>query len=191
MENFFSLLILVSLILFVIGIFKPSTSLFWYKKERTRKKSLLIYGVLIIVSFVLFGITSDTKYNTQASEKNSVNVEKKSVLTQAQMDSVKLVQHEADSIAEVARIAAERTAKIEKQFSSWDGAHRNLEKYIKDHMNDPDSYEHVETKYWDLKDHLVVLTTFRGKNAFGGKVINTVKAKVDLDGNVIEIIEQF
>jgi hypothetical protein len=34
-------------------------------------------------------------------------------------------------------------------------------------------------------------TTFRGKNAFGGVVKNTVKAKVSLDGDVLEIIDQY
>ena len=57
-------------------------------------------------------------------------------------------------------------------------------------MNDPDSYDHFETVYWDKGDHLIVRTTFRGKNAFGGVVKNWVKAKVDLNGNVIEVIEQ-
>jgi len=84
----------------------------------------------------------------------------------------------------------ERQLKIEKQFSAWDGSHINLTKSIKQAMNDPDSYEHVETKYWDMTDHLVVLETYRGKNAFGGKVKNWVKAKVDLEGNVLEIMEQ-
>ncbi|WP_022667886.1 hypothetical protein [Desulfospira joergensenii] len=85
----------------------------------------------------------------------------------------------------------ERKKRIEHQFSPWDGAHRNLERFIKESMNDPDSYDHVKTVYWDLKDHLVVLTTFRGKNAFGGVVKNSVKAKVGLDGDIIEILEQF
>lgn len=83
-----------------------------------------------------------------------------------------------------------RQIEIEKQFSSWDGSHRNLEKLIKQNMNDPDSYEHVETKYWDMDDHLVVMTTFRGKNAFGGVVKNFIKAKVDMNGNIIEVIDQ-
>lgn len=88
-----------------------------------------------------------------------------------------------------ARAAAERKKKIEGQFSSWDGSHRNLAQTIKQGMNDPKSYEHVETVYWDRGDHLVVRTTFRGKNAFGGVVVNSVKAKVDLNGNVFQIIE--
>jgi hypothetical protein len=31
---------------------------------------------------------------------------------------------------------------LKKQFSAYDGLHRGLEKYIKNNMNDPDSYEH-------------------------------------------------
>ena len=87
--------------------------------------------------------------------------------------------------------AAARKERIEKGFSSlWDGSHRELTKVIKGSMNDPGSYEHVETVSWDMGDHLVVRTTFRGKNAFGSVVSNWVKAKTDLDGNVLEVIEQ-
>lgn len=56
-------------------------------------------------------------------------------------------------------------------------------------MNDPDSYKHVDTTYSDQGDHLVVLTSFRGKNAFGGVVKNYVKAKVSLDGEILKILE--
>lgn len=83
----------------------------------------------------------------------------------------------------------ERQIEVEKQFSSWDGSHNGLTKLIKDAMNDPNSYEHVETVFWDKNDYLIVMTTYRGKNAFGGVVKNFVKAKVDFNGNVLEIIE--
>jgi len=83
-----------------------------------------------------------------------------------------------------------RKEKIEYNFSAWDGSHRALTEIIKKSMNDPSSYEHEETVYWDKGDHLVVKTTFRGKNAFGGTVKNWVMAKVDLNGNVIEVISQ-
>lgn len=86
--------------------------------------------------------------------------------------------------------AAARAEMLEKQFSAWDGSHVNLTRMIKDAMNDPSSYEHVETRYWDMEDHLIVNTTFRGTNAFGAMIKNTVKAKVSLDGENIEIIEQ-
>lgn len=56
-------------------------------------------------------------------------------------------------------------------------------------MNDPKSFEHVETRYTDYTTYLVVEETFRGKNAFGGVVKQTIKAKIDLDGSIFEIIE--
>ncbi len=83
-----------------------------------------------------------------------------------------------------------RQKKIESLFSAWDGSNYELTKTIKKTMNDPNSFEHVETTYLDKGDHLVVKTTFRGKNAFGGVVENWVMAKVNLDGYVIEIILQ-
>jgi hypothetical protein len=83
-----------------------------------------------------------------------------------------------------------RKQRIEKAFSPWDGSHRELERFIKKSMNDPDSYKHEETFYLDKGDYLLVKTTFRGKNAFGGTVKNWIVAKADLDGNIIEIVSQ-
>ena len=83
-----------------------------------------------------------------------------------------------------------RKERIQKHFSAWDGSHRGLTEIIKKSMNDPGSYKHEETLYWDKGDHLLVKTTFRGKNAFGGVVKNWVMAKIDLNGNVIEVISQ-
>jgi len=81
-----------------------------------------------------------------------------------------------------------REEMLEKHFSAWDGSHNGVTAYIKKHMNDPSSYEHVETRYGDRGDHLVVQTTFRGKNAFGGKIINKCQAKVDLKGSILEVL---
>jgi len=98
---------------------------------------------------------------------------------------------EQNAINYLNKVQAERKKQIEKQLSGWDGSHIQLTKLIKKAMNDPDSYEHDETVYWDMGSHLVVRTTYRGKNAFGGVVRNWVKAKTDIEtGTVLEIIEQ-
>jgi len=91
---------------------------------------------------------------------------------------------------EKGKVVAERKKKIELQFNPWDGSHRNLERVIKKAMNDPDSYEHVETMYGDRGDHLIVKTTYRGKNVFGGVVKNFVKAKVSLSGEILQILDE-
>jgi hypothetical protein len=83
-----------------------------------------------------------------------------------------------------------REERLAKSFSIWDGAHIGLERYIKDRLNDPESYEHGETTYSDKGDHLIIRTEFRGKNIFGGTVSHWVIAKADLDGNIIGIIDE-
>ena len=88
-------------------------------------------------------------------------------------------------------LAETRNQSIEKCFSGWDGAHSNLVKIIKTSMNDPGSYEHVETRYIEDWNALLVTTTFRGKNKFGGVVKNIVRARTDAKTcEVLEILEQ-
>jgi hypothetical protein len=86
--------------------------------------------------------------------------------------------------------AEQRREMIEKQFSAWDGSHRELTKFIKESMHDPKSYEHIKTTYVDRGDHLIVETTFRGKNVYGGVVSNTIRVKALISGEVVEILSQ-
>lgn len=84
----------------------------------------------------------------------------------------------------------QRKADIEHCFDPWDGSHIELTRLVKESMGDPDSYNHVETTYSDLDSVLLVETTFRGRNGFGGMVKQTVLA---ITGSkncfVIEIID--
>lgn len=79
-------------------------------------------------------------------------------------------------------------------FSGWDGAYRPLEKIIKKSMNDDDSYKHIETRITQLefvKDpHATIKTTFKGKNAYGGIVKETVTARVNIKTGEVEDIQQ-
>lgn len=79
-----------------------------------------------------------------------------------------------------------RAQKIHTQFSGWDGSHINLTKVIKAKMNDPNSYEHVETRFIDREEYVLVITKFRGNNAYGGKVVNVMFAQVSSNGDVLE-----
>lgn len=80
---------------------------------------------------------------------------------------------------------------VASQFSQSDGRHYNLQFYIEDHLNDPDSFEHVKTEYTVKEDHILVRMTYRAKNRFNAKVLESVLAKVDLKtGQVLEIVEQ-
>jgi len=79
---------------------------------------------------------------------------------------------------------------IKEQFSAWDGSHRGLVDLVKKNLNDPKSFDHEETTYKDMKDHLIVKMTYRAKNAFGGLILQNVTAKADYKTNTITIISQ-
>jgi hypothetical protein len=131
------------------------------------------------IIWIVVGITLGIGYVFSLFEKEEVTAAQPVIeMTQAQKDSVEKVHLEAEA-----------KRKIDVQFSAWDGSHIKLERAIKKSMNDPSSYEHVETKYWTNGSGLIVATTFRGANAFGGKVIQTVKAEIDADGNIVKVYE--
>ncbi|MCM8538572.1 MAG: hypothetical protein NE334_21700 [Lentisphaeraceae bacterium] len=100
-----------------------------------------------------------------------------------------LIKKEQDQKA--LKIAKEkRKKKLESYFSAWDGSHVELVRVVKKRMNDPSSFEHVETKYTDRgKNGVILFMTFRGKNAFGGKVLNNVKALWLPEKNTITFLE--
>lgn len=122
--------------------------------------ALLIGIVLIILAFIALPTESSTQ------------------------DLIEAEQTEEQKAAET------RQRKIELQFSAWSGSHKKLERLIKKMMNDPSSYDHDETRYWDRGDHLIVVMSYRGKNAYGATVKNYVEAKVSLEGEIIEILEE-
>jgi hypothetical protein len=83
-----------------------------------------------------------------------------------------------------------RKENIEKQFSPWDGSHPRLSRMIKENCRNPDSYEHIETRFIDKGNYLFIVTKYRAQNGFGGMSIGKVSANVDFKGNVIKIISQ-
>lgn len=75
MYDFVILIILVVFVLLIIGFFNPNKSLFWFKGERTKKKSFIIYFISLIV---LNGL--------------SVNIKPQSVIDEEKKEQEELVQ---------------------------------------------------------------------------------------------------
>jgi len=63
MENLFLLLFFVSIIALMVGLVKPTVFSRFIKGEITRKKIATIFGIATVVSFILFGITTDNSKN--------------------------------------------------------------------------------------------------------------------------------
>ena len=86
--------------------------------------------------------------------------------------------------------AEARKKMIEKAFSPWDGSHIQLERLIKKiHcmirilMSTSKPFARTaKTTSWCAQNSEV-------KNAFGGVVLNQIKAECSLDGKVIRLIE--
>ncbi|GAB4042568.1 hypothetical protein GCM10028810_01870 [Spirosoma litoris] len=79
-----------------------------------------------------------------------------------------------------------RREHVESLFSAYDGSHAQLEKAIKSEMKNPDSYEHVETRFRDDSTTIYVITTFRGTNSFGGIVPQKAEATINAkDGHIL------
>ena len=98
--------------------------------------------------------------------------------------SLKKVQKEEIQI-EIRNIKQQDFAK--KNISAWDGSNPALERTVKNAMNDPDSYEHVQTTFEYKKDKVIGTMLYRGKNAFGGKVVDKAIGTFDYDGNLLEV----
>jgi hypothetical protein len=96
-------------------------------------------------------------------------------------------QSETPSPPPAALDGASRQRLIGQQFSPLDGSHYGVVRAVKEAMRDPRSFEHVKTTYVDHGDWLQVDMTYRGANAFGGKVVNTVTARVAPGGRVLSV----
>lgn len=68
--TFLAIISFASFIFFVIGLFSPKTSLFWYNKKVTRGKSILIYLPLSILCSFIVGMNTDA--NNESSSKKGI-----------------------------------------------------------------------------------------------------------------------
>ncbi len=78
--------------------------------------------------------------------------------------------------------------KIDAQFSKWDASHKNLVAMVERALNDPGSFEHIETKTMKGTNYpktFIVRMDYSAKNVFGGRVRHYVIAEVTLEGGAI------
>jgi len=132
--------------------------------EVTKSVGLLGFAVVLFFGWLIFSTISTYNEHTDSAEASSQKIPK----TAAEL----------------------REEKIKRAFSAWDGSHIYLERWIKKNLKDPDSYDHMETRYGDKGDHILVSTKYRARNGFGGMTIGQAVAKTRLDGTIIEIIAQ-
>lgn len=81
--------------------------------------------------------------------------------------------------------------KLKELFDSYTGRNTYLElTFADEYLNDPGSYEHVESRYWPNDDGTFrYYLKYRANNAYGGVVTEEVLLRADLNNNIIEILE--
>ncbi|MHA8077843.1 hypothetical protein [Aquirufa antheringensis] len=82
--------------------------------------------------------------------------------------------------------------KVNELQNGYDGSFPSVVKFVKNSMNDPDSFEHVESRtgYYE-KESFIVSMKYRGKNPFGGVITKYIDVKLDYSGNVISIEKDY
>lgn len=85
--------------------------------------------------------------------------------------------------------AKARAEQISKLFHGTDGTHPNLAIIVKAGLTNPDSFEHQQTSYRDMGEYLVISMKYQSETHHGQSIDRFTKAKVDLTGKVISILE--
>lgn len=125
MDNLFALLVLASLVLLIIGLFKPATSLFWDKKKRTRKKSSLVYGGLTILFFILFGVTSDRKKADTANNKEVKTTTATSTKNEEPDNSKSSTEPSSTAATEELNSSEKTKEQLKRELASFDKPYDN------------------------------------------------------------------
>jgi len=93
-------------------------------------------------------------------------------------------------IERAAEDRAEAIQGAERHFSAWDGHHRHLVRYVKRHMHDPGSFEHIETRWTVLEgnERMWVRMEYRGRNAYGALVRQVVIAECSVETGEVLLV---
>lgn len=83
-----------------------------------------------------------------------------------------------------------RQEKIESQFTSLHGVHKNLREYVQARLSDPSSFKHIETRYVDNGTTLGLIMKYRALNDYGMSVLGTVTATADVETGAVSDVEQ-
>lgn len=117
MENLFLLLFVLSIVALLIGVVKPSLVIKWGSLEkRTRKNVLKYYGLSLVASFILFGITMPDEEQLTTTAKTTEKAEDKKEENKKELTPEEMIANEKAEAekAEADKKAAEEKAAAEK-----------------------------------------------------------------------------
>ena len=86
---------------------------------------------------------------------------------------------------------AEAKDLIEAQLSLWDGSHSGVVEVVKPGLNDPESFEHLQTSWMRGGGYprtYMIIMDFTAKNLYGGRMRHVIKCEVVVEtGEVAQV----
>ncbi len=138
-----------------------------------KKTSFLTWSVLVLILMGVFGVM----------QQESNMTPKQKAARAERIETERLAQ--AEKAATEAEARAIKDAEDKRKgfhcLSGWNGAHRGVERVVKENLRDPSSFEHIETKITPVNEngeHRLIMS-YRAANAFGGKTIGNAIAMVN------------
>jgi len=174
-------------------------------KEINDLNSILKYGEpssALALSYEFINALKDTKYKDDPDliafiDKAKIAVKKEDNINKTKKAFSKLKHHDQRAASQEvsAMIIREKSIadqkhkrKVKQQFAA-DGSNWIFVYYLKKQLHDPESFEHIETRYKDNQDHVYVEMRFRALNGFGAKRIFMKSAKVSIDNETVEFLD--
>jgi hypothetical protein len=177
----------------------------WYKTTLVKLGCMVPMGIFLALLALGFLIDYNQTPEERAAYQNKKRQER---ITEAREDSIQeayeaspqyqidqeqkkleTAQRKAQEELEAARKEAQEENKkqiLEQLYSiqedcsytRLDGSYFEVNWFIKQRLNDPDSFDHVKTISVPGINEIIVKVTFRANNAYGGKVLDTWVVKI-------------
>lgn len=130
-----NLLLLATLVLLIVGFFNPQTSLFWYRQQRTRALSAIVYGVLFVLLICIKSANENDSpnVNTQSVKSDSTTAAAPSEAADPAPVTEAPEKLEADRITEKLKLKAAR---------DWPNDYTTQEYWINQELED---YKYMRT----------------------------------------------
>lgn len=148
----------------------------------------VVLGAFTAVDRAIF-TSPEKQTETAATLPSTQQVRLDSIMAEIQAE-LEVKQAEEDSLRAYRRAAK----KVDRQFSWWDGSHEGLVKRVKKTLNDPNSFEHLETTRdlrWGWPHTFRVRMEYTVKNMYGGRVRYYVIALVEVNsGEIVRIVRK-
>ena len=145
------------------------------------KNHKIITAILAIVLFSMFMnlVTPDVEYSANQGQYND------------NLEEEKVIKEDTETVTENNSKETSQEEKSVVYNSDWDGSVAQVKNYLRNNLNDWDSYESIEwseVQEVNISTHkYIVRYKYRANNAYGGTILKNQLFYLDEEGNVVNV----